>query len=220
MTRDITEGTVRGEWDMTCPKCDHDDSLRVEVRTWVDLLPHGTDGFSDHEWDDDSDCMCENCQWAGKVADARIDIVQASLRAANQRADERARFSETDWQYEVGNGDTKLGYDEWRRSKVEANAPPALFEPDAKYFWWSNGEVGPAIITGERLSEILHEVNHENTTTEMIEAIDMTGFWIGFIHGSAVVVMSMARLLSHHTGLGFSVQAGLLRALGVTLPVA
>jgi hypothetical protein len=33
----------------------------------------------------------------------------------------KADYTVSDWQYEVANGDTKLGYDEWLEHRIEAN---------------------------------------------------------------------------------------------------
>lgn len=55
----------------------------------------------------------------------RLAIIRAGQSgddAPTVEADEKYPLS--DWQYEVGNGDTKLGYAEWWAHRVEANAPP------------------------------------------------------------------------------------------------
>ena len=41
---------------------------------------------------------------------------------------EDARFPHTDWQYEVENGDTRLGYMEWVVAQYEANNFPYTLE--------------------------------------------------------------------------------------------
>jgi hypothetical protein len=38
----------------------------------------------------------------------------------NQKAEKEKKYPLTDWQYEVANGDTRLGYDEWVEHRVEA----------------------------------------------------------------------------------------------------
>lgn len=67
--------TVLDEHGMTCPKCHRDDKLEVAAIIWVRLVPDGTEDSEngDQTWDDDSPCLCnhEDCDWSGKVKDAR-----------------------------------------------------------------------------------------------------------------------------------------------------
>jgi hypothetical protein len=44
---------------------------------------------------------------------------KADYFADKQAAEEL--YTVSDWQYEVANGDTKLGYDEWLEHRIEAN---------------------------------------------------------------------------------------------------
>ena len=37
-------------------------------------------------------------------------------------------FPITDWQYEVANGDTKLGYAEWLEHQIESNTVHAILD--------------------------------------------------------------------------------------------
>ena len=49
-----------------------------------------------------------------------------SLLTVRERAAVEARFPQSDWRYEVGNGDTRLGYEEWLLGRVEAEGLPGL----------------------------------------------------------------------------------------------
>lgn len=67
--------TVKETWNMACPKCGQDDALKVAVTTWKHLTSHGTEGDGDHEWDSESNMMCD-CGWGGRAGDcyiARVD---------------------------------------------------------------------------------------------------------------------------------------------------
>lgn len=64
--------TVREQWGMACPKCNCDDQLVVQVKTWATLSADGTEVEGDQEWNEDSCCSCDACGWTGVVFDARI----------------------------------------------------------------------------------------------------------------------------------------------------
>lgn len=52
---------------LKCPQCGQDDALKVKVSTWCAMLTDGTEDVGDHEWDADSDCLCD-CGHEGKAA--------------------------------------------------------------------------------------------------------------------------------------------------------
>lgn len=59
--------TVRNLFGMACPNCASDEHLRVVVRVVARLSPDGTEPFGDHDWDDESLCMCDGCEFVGYV---------------------------------------------------------------------------------------------------------------------------------------------------------
>lgn len=52
---------------------------------------------------------------------ARAENLRAKEGSATE-ADLSLRYPLEDWQYEVANGDTRRGYDDWCRAKAEADA--------------------------------------------------------------------------------------------------
>jgi len=67
-------GTVKDYHEMVCPSCGSDESLDVVATVWVRLTPDGSDAAlsqdGSHEWDNDSFCCCNACDWNGRVVDA------------------------------------------------------------------------------------------------------------------------------------------------------
>jgi hypothetical protein len=59
--------TVRKIFGLACPSCGADDDLRVVVRVVAKLSPDGTDPLGDHDWDEQSSCMCSRCEFTGYV---------------------------------------------------------------------------------------------------------------------------------------------------------
>lgn len=66
---------MSNQFGMRCPKCGRTDSLDIAALVWVRLTPDGTDAAQSHdgshEWDDNSACLCNACQWIGKVRNAK-----------------------------------------------------------------------------------------------------------------------------------------------------
>ena len=69
---------------MRCPNCDgHTLMIEVVFRGNVTALFHTPQQFEltqpvsiESSWTDDSPCICENCRWAGRVADAIVAFAQ------------------------------------------------------------------------------------------------------------------------------------------------
>lgn len=61
---------MSNQFDYGCPSCGSEDSLDIEAKVFVRLVPDGTDcdltRNGDHEWDGDSFVTC-GCGWEGKV---------------------------------------------------------------------------------------------------------------------------------------------------------
>lgn len=55
---------------------------------------------------------CDNCK--------KTTHLLGRTRKAKARKAGRERFPISDWQYEVANGDTRLGYADWLNHKLEA----------------------------------------------------------------------------------------------------
>jgi hypothetical protein len=52
-----------------CPDCGSGDFLHVQFTGTVRLTADGSVDCGDHEFDDQSVCSCEGCDWFGKVGD-------------------------------------------------------------------------------------------------------------------------------------------------------
>jgi hypothetical protein len=72
--RDTDDDDCENQFDMYCPKCGASDELDIAATVWVRLCKDGTDADESHdgshEWDDDSECRCNNCGWTGTVLNA------------------------------------------------------------------------------------------------------------------------------------------------------
>lgn len=65
--------TVKEVWGLCCPECGSDKNLVVQVKSWAQLTPDGTEVDGDQEWDKNSHCACDACNWRGTVYDAEVD---------------------------------------------------------------------------------------------------------------------------------------------------
>ena len=73
MTRKKQPDTVASVWGLRCPHCRKDDHLEIKVICWATLGVDGTNSSGDHDWDDDSGCICAACDLVGSVAGFMID---------------------------------------------------------------------------------------------------------------------------------------------------
>jgi hypothetical protein len=79
MTKEVEVKTVKDIWDMECPKCGRDDRLHIVVQMWAHILIDGTDADGDQEWDADSGCKCNHCDWHGLVKEATYEAVKYTV---------------------------------------------------------------------------------------------------------------------------------------------
>ena len=209
--------SVRSEWRMACPSCGDDDGLKVAVRAWAALLPQGTEIYGDHEWDALSDCICA-CGWEGSTNQASIDqqpdfvfdpaknlaameklmtrreIVAAAEKLAKLSAKQAGRVVPIHDESGVQDGATVEPGD---MLLATSGDPELRFEALRPYLWWNAGEIGPAIITGERLSQIVDELD-AGPRKDLPEGLDIQGFWIGFTGNAATVVIDIWRAGARH----------------------
>lgn len=87
------------------------------------------EGRDSHGWTLD-DYVIPRLQ-SGLHAAWEIDLSHPVMKRIPMNSGDQA-----DWQYEVRNGDTRLGYDEWREHRAEAmrSDPPTLWERDDLQF--------------------------------------------------------------------------------------
>lgn len=70
--------SVRDNFDMECPSCHKDNGLIITAHVEVRLRPDGSDTIDcNHEWDNDSCCRCDNCQWSGRVKDCDTSLQES-----------------------------------------------------------------------------------------------------------------------------------------------
>ncbi|RUU76135.1 hypothetical protein [Mesorhizobium sp. M7A.F.Ca.MR.362.00.0.0] len=58
---------MSNQFAMRCPECGDDAHIQVAALVWVKLVSDGTDADGDHEWDDESPCRCNSCDYTAKV---------------------------------------------------------------------------------------------------------------------------------------------------------
>jgi len=52
-----------------CPECGVLEPFYIEVITTVTMFDEGSDNHGDLTWEDDSYCVCSECEYEGKVKD-------------------------------------------------------------------------------------------------------------------------------------------------------
>lgn len=69
--------TVKDEWEISCPNCGEDHAIDICAHVWVRLLVDGTDPYEasnqHHDWDDESDAICNACGQHGTVGGFRTE---------------------------------------------------------------------------------------------------------------------------------------------------
>jgi hypothetical protein len=63
---------------MRCPECKSEGPFKISATSRFTVYDDGTDGHEDVEWDDDSDCECDNCDHSGTVKDYIIKQIEAA----------------------------------------------------------------------------------------------------------------------------------------------
>jgi hypothetical protein len=52
---------------MMCPNCGYYKEFHIAIRTMARVTDEGSEVTGDHEWDDDSFCLCPKCGESGPV---------------------------------------------------------------------------------------------------------------------------------------------------------
>ena len=61
-------------YNMACPGCGRSDTIIATIEQEVELRADTTERIDDdHGWRDDSPCRCNDCDYAGTVADFKLD---------------------------------------------------------------------------------------------------------------------------------------------------
>lgn len=57
---------------LRCPKCKNEYMLRIATTCWAEVMDGGIEDSFEHEWVDNSACVCPTCQWVGTIKDFTI----------------------------------------------------------------------------------------------------------------------------------------------------
>lgn len=63
------------ELGLRCPKCRQTGYLNIECVVMAHVNDAGADYDGDVYWDNESPCICPECEWEGRVEDAEICLV-------------------------------------------------------------------------------------------------------------------------------------------------
>ena len=63
---------LRALFDLACPNCGQADTLHITITCTGELTANGSEALGDHEWEDDSFCLCPECEHQGVVENFRI----------------------------------------------------------------------------------------------------------------------------------------------------
>lgn len=73
--------------DKACPKCGNRDEFRIDLKTQANLVDDGTDAnVGDHEYDDDSVCVCEKCRFTTQLSDFTFEGLDALIAERKETA--------------------------------------------------------------------------------------------------------------------------------------
>jgi hypothetical protein len=67
--------------DLACPACGNDEALSIRVRTWMLVHDGGSGDHGDIEWDDDSECICDECKLCLPVKFYRVECSEYPEKA-------------------------------------------------------------------------------------------------------------------------------------------
>lgn len=73
---EIMEGLCE---DMACPKCGHRDGFYITFTGTARVFDDTSEDIGDHEWDQDSSCICPQCNHGGTVADFTIPELDITI---------------------------------------------------------------------------------------------------------------------------------------------
>jgi len=58
---------------MACPECKSKGPFRIVSTCWAEVHDDGIEDTCEHEWDEESRCVCARCKHDAKVKDFRIE---------------------------------------------------------------------------------------------------------------------------------------------------
>jgi hypothetical protein len=70
--------------DMICPECGSRGPFGIEMSAIIMLHDEGTDEHGDTEWDDNSACNCDDCQYKGQAGQFKAPGLDAMLEEKRQ----------------------------------------------------------------------------------------------------------------------------------------
>lgn len=57
---------------MKCPSCGSLEPFEINARATFEVFDSGTEGYYEVAWENDSDCLCLECSFYGKVAEFKL----------------------------------------------------------------------------------------------------------------------------------------------------
>lgn len=117
------EGCIEG---MRCPKCGNFERFKIVGTQLYRVSADGTDDAGGEiEWDNDSLAVCPDCSFQGTVGDFLTERALDPMSPevffrGRSHWDVHPRFPVADWQYQIAEGGTRQGYQDWCRSEWDA----------------------------------------------------------------------------------------------------
>jgi hypothetical protein len=72
--------------NIACPRCSHEDSFIIEVKTRANVTDYGAESFGDMFWDERSFIECKNCETGGTVAEFTRETPEQGAHKMNADA--------------------------------------------------------------------------------------------------------------------------------------
>ena len=83
---------------MACPKCKSNGPFMIATTCWAQVHDDGVEDTSEHEWDENSACLCKDCKFSSKVGSFKavltitIAAADASGSSSRPRRGRRTRW--------------------------------------------------------------------------------------------------------------------------------
>lgn len=114
---------------MACPKCKSNGPFLIVTTCWAQVHDDGIEDTSEHEWDENSTCLCKACKFSSKVGSFEVVLTEIekaqNAKAAGDWDYDHPSWGRCDWRKEVGEENTQLGYFDWVIHSLESHADDA-----------------------------------------------------------------------------------------------
>jgi hypothetical protein len=113
---------------LACPKCKSKGPFMIATTCWAQVHDDGIEDTSEHEWDENSACLCKACTFASKVGSFEAVLTEIEKVKAEMLHDleyDHPSWGRCDWRKEVVEENTQLGYFDWVIHSLESHADDA-----------------------------------------------------------------------------------------------